>query len=63
MLALVTRSFGPPRPEQGLVISRALYDELGGHREGAEPEADLLRRLGRRRIARLASGATLTGEP
>jgi glycosyltransferase involved in cell wall biosynthesis len=41
-----------PRPEQGLVISKRLYDSVGGHRDGvADCEADLLRRLGRGRIA------------
>ena len=44
--------------DQGLVISKRLYDELGGHRDGAaDPEADLLARLGRRRILMLRSGA------
>jgi glycosyltransferase involved in cell wall biosynthesis len=45
-------------PDQGLVISTRLYGELGGHRDGAaDPEADLLARLGRRRILMLRSGA------
>jgi hypothetical protein len=44
--------------DQGLVISAKLYKELGGHRAGvADPEADLLARLGRRRILMLRSGA------
>ena len=44
--------------EQGLVVSARLYRELGGHRDGvADPEADLVARLGRRRIAMLRSGA------
>lgn len=48
----------PPRPEQGLLISRQLYDALGGHSERAgDPEHDLVRRVGRRRLARLASQA------
>lgn len=51
---------GRPRPEQGLVISKTFYQRLGGHREGvADCEADLLRRLGRRRIAMLRSAATV----
>lgn len=46
------------RPGQGLLISRHFYDALGGHRAGAaEPEADLIRRIGRNRIARLATAA------
>jgi glycosyltransferase involved in cell wall biosynthesis len=49
---------GRPRPEQGLLIARALYDRIGGHSETAsDPEGDLLRRIGRRRIARLAATA------
>jgi glycosyltransferase involved in cell wall biosynthesis len=44
--------------EQGLVISARLYREIGGHRDGvADPDADLVARLGRRRIAMLRSGA------
>ena len=40
--------FGRAAPDQGLVISHRRYDALGGHREGAaDPEADLLARLGR----------------
>jgi hypothetical protein len=53
-----------PRPEQGLLISRRFYDALGGHRtEAADPEADLIRRIGRRRIARLATTAMLAAAP
>ena len=49
---------GRAGPDQGLVISTRLYGELGGHHDGAaDPEADLLSRLGRRRIVMLRSGA------
>jgi glycosyl transferase family 2 len=52
---------GRPRPDQGLVIARHLYERLGGHCEDcAEPESDLLRRLGRRRLVMLRSGAVVT---
>ena len=47
---------GRPKPQQGLIIARHLYDALGGHRDHADPEADLLRRLGRR-IVVLRGGA------
>ncbi len=47
---------GGPKPEQGLLIARRLYDALGGHTGGEEAEAALLRRLGRRRISVLAAG-------
>ena len=48
--------FGRVSPDQGLVISRRLYDDLEGHRDAArDPEADLLGRL-RRRVMMLRSG-------
>jgi hypothetical protein len=47
-----------PRPEQGLLIKADFYRQSGGHAEGApDPEGDLLRRIGRRRIATLATRA------
>lgn len=55
--ALATR----PRPEQGLVIAADFYRETGGHSEQArDPESDLLRRIGRRRLARLSTRAFRT---
>ncbi len=58
LLALLRVTFGgAPKPEQGLLIARGLYDALGGHDGNAAAEAALLRKLGRRRIAMLASGA------
>jgi glycosyltransferase involved in cell wall biosynthesis len=57
---LATAIGGKPRPEQGLIIARRFYEEIGGHAEtAADPEADLIRRIGRRRIARLASIASV----
>lgn len=51
-----------PRPQQGLLIAKGFYEEIGGHAEGAaDPEADLIRRIGRRRLARLASIASTVG--
>lgn len=45
-----------PRSGQGLLIAKHHYDTLGGHRADApDPEIDLLRRLGRRRIHTLRS--------
>lgn len=49
--------FGRVGPGQGLVIGIPLYKEMGGHREAADTETDLLARLGRRRIVMLRSGA------
>ncbi|HKM87141.1 MAG TPA: glycosyltransferase [Xanthobacteraceae bacterium] len=56
---IVAAAFGAkPRAEQGLVISKQLYDQLGGHSEtAADPEADLLRRIGRRRFVTLTPSA------
>ena len=49
---------GGPRPDQGLLIAKRFYETIGGHQEGADAEAALLRRLGRRRIAMLTPTAT-----
>lgn len=58
LLAIGTALGAPPRTEQGLLITRQLYDAIGGHSErAADPERDLLRRVGRRRIATLATQA------
>ena len=51
-----------PRPEQGLIIFKRFYEDIGGHAENvADPEADLIGRIGRRRLARLASIAATVG--
>ena len=54
-LALIGAALGAkPKPSQGLLIPKALYQSLGGHgAKAADPEADLLRRLGGRRITTL----------
>lgn len=41
-----------PRGEQGLLIARKLYDEIGGYRDVAGEDADIIRRLGAARLAR-----------
>lgn len=48
---------GGARPDQGLLIARRFYDEIGGHAHDAGAEAALLRTVGRRRIAMLPIGA------
>jgi len=48
---------GGAKPEQGLLVTRRFYDALGGHPDGADAEAGMLRKLGRRRIAMLAAEA------
>ena len=58
VFALLRVAFGgPARPEQGLLITRRLYDSVGGHTPHADAETALLRRLGRRRLAMLPVGA------
>lgn len=59
-LSLLAAALGArPRPEQGLLISRRFYEALGGHSErAADPETDLIRRIGRRRIVRLSTGVS-----
>jgi glycosyltransferase involved in cell wall biosynthesis len=58
--ALMAAALGArPHPDQGLLISDAFYDALGGHRgDSADPETDLLHRIGRRRIVMLRSSVT-----
>ncbi|HZD92088.1 MAG TPA: glycosyl transferase [Pseudolabrys sp.] len=52
---------GAPKPEQGLLIAKKLYLALGGHPDGADADAALLRKLGRRRIAMLPAVASAAG--
>jgi glycosyltransferase involved in cell wall biosynthesis len=62
-LSLAAAALGAKaRPEQGLIISKRLYEKFGGHSESAaDPEADLILRIGRRRIVRLATRANWVG--
>jgi len=58
LIALLGVMFGGgAKPEQGLLIARRFYDEIGGHAETADAETAILRKLGRRRIAMLPVGA------
>jgi len=54
-LSLLAAALGRrPRPEQGLLIAKPFYMALGGHsRSATDPEADLIRRVGRRRLVML----------
>jgi glycosyltransferase involved in cell wall biosynthesis len=58
-LSLLASALGAkPRPEQGLIIAADFYRQSGGHSERAiDPESDLLRRIGRRRITTLSARA------
>ncbi|MCL4710053.1 MAG: glycosyltransferase [Pseudorhodoplanes sp.] len=62
LLALLAAALGArPKPEQGLLIAKSRYRELGGHRAAAaDPERELLRRLPRSAIVRLRSGIALS---
>jgi glycosyltransferase involved in cell wall biosynthesis len=54
---------GRASADQGLLISKRIYEELGAHRNNVgDPEIELLRRLGRSRIALLRSGAAKISE-
>lgn len=61
-VALRTR-FGLPYGDQGLLISRALYDEVGGYRPlPLMEDVDLVRRLGRKRLRLLDADAVTSAE-
>ncbi|HEX8644721.1 MAG TPA: TIGR04283 family arsenosugar biosynthesis glycosyltransferase [Allosphingosinicella sp.] len=52
-----------PYGDQGLLVSRALYEEVGGYRPLALMEdVDLVRRIGRRRLLLLEEAATTSAE-
>ncbi|HVT55935.1 MAG TPA: glycosyltransferase [Xanthobacteraceae bacterium] len=50
---------GKPRAEQGLLISKRFYQMLGGHKDGAHAQEQLLARIGRRRIVTLRAQLAL----
>jgi hypothetical protein len=54
-LSLLATTLGRlPRPEQGLLIAKSYYSKLGGYSEtAADPEQDLIRRIGWRRLTTL----------
>ena len=55
--------FGLPYGDQGLLVSRKLYDELGGYRPFQIMEdVDLVRRIGRRRLVFLRTPAVTSPE-
>ncbi len=51
---------GRPRAEQGLLISKMLYQKLGGHQKGANAHKRLIAKLGRMRIVKLRTRVILT---
>ena len=59
--ALIRAGLNYPKPEQGLIIAKSHYASIGGHNaDAARPQAELLRRLGRKQIVRLRNGAVMT---
>mgnify|MGYP001550956943 CR=1 FL=1 len=58
LITLLRVAFGGgAKPEHGLLIARRHYNRIGGHPEGANAETEMLRRIGRRRLAMLATAA------
>jgi len=63
LVALRSGLLARPYGDQGLLIPRRLYDEIGGYRDMALMEdVDIARRLGRRRLARLSATARTSAE-
>jgi rSAM/selenodomain-associated transferase 2 len=62
-VALRVRLLGLPYGDQGLLVSRRLYEEVGGYRPLVLMEdVDLVRRIGARRIERLDVDAVTSAE-
>lgn len=62
-VAARVRMLGLPYGDQGLLISRALYDEVGGYRPlPLFEDVDLVRRLGRKRTGILDANAITSAE-
>ena len=62
-VALRAQRLGLPYGDQGLLISRRLYDEIGGFRPLALMEdVDLVRQIGRHRLSRLDATAMTSAE-
>jgi rSAM/selenodomain-associated transferase 2 len=63
MVAWRCRVFGLPYGDQGLLLSRALYDRVGGYRSlPLMEDVDLVRRIGRRNIVLLDASAVTSAE-
>jgi len=58
-LAALRRRLLLPAARQGLMLRKTVYAELGGHRaNSANPEAALVRRIGRRRLTTLRTAVS-----
>jgi rSAM/selenodomain-associated transferase 2 len=63
MVAIRCAVFGLPYGDQGLLISRKLFDDVGGFRDlPLMEDVDLVRRLGRRRLAPLSVAARTSAD-
>ena len=63
VVAWRARALGLPYGDQGLLIARAFYERLGGHRPlPLMEDVDLVRRIGRRRLVALPVAATTSAE-
>ena len=63
MVGLRSSIFRLPYGDQGLLISRQMYEEIGGYNPMSLMEdVDIVRRLGRRRITLLKTQATTSAE-
>lgn len=63
LVAIRCAVFGLPYGDQGLLISRALFDDIGGFTDLPMMEdVDLVRRLGRRRLAHLPIAARTSAD-
>jgi rSAM/selenodomain-associated transferase 2 len=63
LVAWRTRSLGLPFGDQGLLISRAFYDSLGGFRDMPLMEdIEIIRQIGKRRLAVLQSFALTSAD-
>ena len=64
LASLRTAMFALPFGDQGLLIPKRLYQKLGGYRALADMEdADLVRRIGRRRLVSLRARAVNAARP
>lgn len=62
-VALRSRLLGLPYGDQGLLVSRSLYDAVGGYRPlPLMEDVDIVRRIGRRRLRRLGESASTSAE-
>jgi rSAM/selenodomain-associated transferase 2 len=63
MVAARCKVFALPYGDQGLLISRTLYDEIGGFKPlPLMEDVDIVRRLGRARIVRLQTAAVTSAD-